>query len=282
MIKNISSLPQNKPCLVGESPHWDAQNQRLYWVDIYGKLIFQYTPTHHQTKQFTMPEMVGHVIPTSSEEALVSMPSGIYQFNLANQQLTRITELEPEHPNNRPNDGKCDPEGRLWVGTIDLEFKPEASALYRLDTNNKLTQMLSGLTLANGLAWDTQKNIFYFIDSAKQYVQKFDYHPDTGDITNRRIAFSCDDSPGLPDGMCIDSSGMLWVAFFDGGQVCQFNPDNGKIINKIKVPTKYPTSCALGGKNLDQLFITSASHLLTPKEKKTDTASGLTFVADIS
>jgi sugar lactone lactonase YvrE len=277
----LESLPQNKPCLVGESPHWDAATEMLYWVDIYGKKIFQYTANQNKTKQFALPEMVGHVIPISPEEALLSMPSGIYTFQLANQELTRISELEPKQPNNRPNDGKCDPEGRLWVGTIDLEFKPGASALYRLDAKNKLTQVLTGLTLANGLAWDIHKNIFYFIDSATQCVQKFAYHPDTGDISNRRIAFSCDKSPGLPDGMCIDPEGMLWIAFFDGGQVCQFNPSTGKIIKTIKLPTKYPTSCTLGGKDLNQLFITSASHLLSQEEKKIDTQSGLTFVTDI-
>ena len=278
----ITSLPQKKPCILGESPHFDPKTRTLYWVDIYGKAIFRYPLHHTKITQFNLPEMVGHVIPTSAETALISMPSGIYTYQFSNQHLSRISELEPHFPNNRPNDGKCDPQGRLWVGTIDFNFEAGASSLYRLEPNGVLTQVLSGLTLANGLAWDTTENLFYFIDSTKQCVQKFDYHPKNGEITHRRIAFSCDQVEGLPDGMCIDPEGMLWIAFFDGGQVCRFHPNTGKVIQTIKLPTPYPTSCTWGETGKNQLFITSSSHLLTPKEKEKDTQSGLTFIAEIT
>jgi sugar lactone lactonase YvrE len=225
--------------------------------------------------------MVGHVIPLSAKEALISMPSGIYKLAFETQALQFISELEPHLPNNRPNDGKCDPQGRLWVGTIDLEFKKGASSLYRLEHNGDLTQVLSGLTLANGLAWDINKNLFYFIDSDTACIQRFDYHPETGDITNGVVAFKYDKALGLPDGMCIDPEGMLWIAGFNGGQVSRFNPNTGKILQTIKLPTPYTTSCTLGGKHLNQLFITSASHLLTAEEKKLDKQSGLTFMVEL-
>ncbi|KTD39821.1 SMP-30/gluconolactonase/LRE family protein [Legionella oakridgensis] len=273
---NILPLPQTKPCLVGESPHWDAPTQSLYWVDIYGKAIFQYELNKNQINQIDLPEMVGPVIPISKEEVMVCMPSGIYKLQLSNKKLDQISELEPQLPNNRPNDGKYDPQGRLWVGTCDLEFKPGASSLYRLDSNGHLTQVLKGLTLANGMAWDTVNNIFYFIDSSVQSIYKFNYHPQSGDISGGSVAFSYDQSFGIPDGMCIDSEGMLWIVGFGRGNVSQFNPKTGKLIKKIELPTPYPTACAFGGKDLNQLFVTSASHLVTDKNK--DAYSGLTYM----
>lgn len=275
----MQALPQKSPCILGESPHWDRLTQTLYSVDIFGKAVFQYNPENDHIKQWDLPEMVGHVIPLSTQLALISMPSGIYHLNLNNTTCERISALEPQHPNNRPNDGKCDPEGRLWVGTMDLDMKPGAASLYRLESNGKLTQVLKNLTLANGLAWDTQKNLFYFIDSSTYTIQRFNYDPETGNITNGTIAFEHDKSLGLPDGMCIDAEGMLWVAGFGGGHVRRFNPDTGQIIQAIKLPTPYPTACTLGGKQLNQLFITSSSHLLTRDAAKQENQSGLTYVA---
>ncbi len=272
-----TSLPQKTPCILGESPHWDHATQTLFWVDIYGKMIFQYHPNTETINTWHLPEMVGHVIPTSKNKVLISMPSGIYTFSLSTQTLSKLSDLEPLLPNNRPNDGKCDPSGRLWVGTIDFDFKPGASSLYRLDGPNQLTQVLSGLTLANGLAWDTKQQFFYFIDSLTQSVQQFDYCPKTGDITHGRTAFAYDKELGIPDGMCIDADGMLWIAGFDGGQVSRFNPKDGRILNTLKLPTPYPTACTIGGKNNDTLFITSSSHLLTREAATKAHCSGLTF-----
>ena len=159
---------------------------------------------------------------------------------------------------NRFNDGKCDPQGRFWVGTMGRQ-EPTGS-LYRVEPGFQVTEMLDGVRISNGLCWDEQRGSFDYIDSPTGNIDVFDWEPDSGAIRNRRVLARLPaGQTGVPDGMTIDTAGRLWVAVFDGAAVHCFDPDTGRSLEKISVPAPKTTACWFGGETLDRLFITTAS-----------------------
>lgn len=277
MTDKIESIDPQIDIVIGEGPHWDQKNQLLHWVDIEGKKLLSTNLDTHQTNYYDMPEMIGHAIPSQLKGFIVSLQSGIYRFIPENQQLELLQKTESDKPNNRPNDGKCDPLGRLWIGTMDLDLKEKAAGLYRMDSERKVTPMLSDLTLANGLAWDESKSVFYFIDTMAGVVFSFSYDLERGDIANQKIVIEFDKQFGLPDGMCIDQEGMLWVAGFGGGNIMRFDPQNGKLLERITVPAPNTTSICFAGQNLNELVITTANLLLTDEQRRDFPKSGQLF-----
>jgi sugar lactone lactonase YvrE len=156
------------------------------------------------------------------------------------------------------NDGKCDPAGRFLAGTMTLDRTPGASTLYQLDRNLRITPLLGGLALSNGLGWSPDGGTFYFIDTPTRRVDAFDYDIATGSLSNRRIFVDLQHTPGAPDGLSVDAEGCLWVAMArDGAAVRRFGP-RGETREVIEIPTAKVTSCTFGGPELDELYITTA------------------------
>jgi sugar lactone lactonase YvrE len=180
----------------------------------------------------------------------------------------------------RFNDGKCDPAGRLWAGTMELQGEPEMGALYRLDPDRRVHQILDRVTISNGLAWSHDRRRMYYIDTPTFTIDAFDYDLTTGHITNRRVAATVPKDFGYPDGMTIDGEDMLWVAHFGGGRVTRWKPATGQLLDQIRVPTKNVTSCAFGGAKLDQLYITTARVALQPSELANEPQAGGLFIVE--
>lgn len=277
MTKGLEIIDPKIDIIIGESPHWDNQAQRLYWVDIEGKKLLSTDIYLHKTTSFNMPEMIGNAIPTQTGKFIVCLKSGLYLFSLDSKKLELFIPLESDKKNNRPNDGKCDPRGRLYLGTMDLQFKKGASSLYRIDNQHNFTPLLNNLTLANGMAWDEAKSRFYFIDSDTNTIFSFDYNEENGNISNQKAVIHYDKKYGIPDGMCIDRAGMLWIAGFGGGIVIRFDPDTGKMLQNIQIPAPNTTSVCFAGKNLDELIITTATLFLTKEQLKQYPKSGSLF-----
>lgn len=277
MTTEIEIIDPKLDIILGESPHWDNNKNRLYWVDIEGKKLLSTDIYSHKTTYFDMPDMIGNAVPNHSGGFIVSLKNGIYHFNPSNQQFELLVPLETHKPNNRPNDGKCDPAGRMYIGTMDLQFKEGASSLYRIDRKDKCTPILQGLTLANGMAWDESKSIFYFIDSQARTIFSFDHDAESGNISNRKPAIEFDEKYGIPDGMCIDKEGMLWIAGFGGGNVIRFNPHTGKRLQRICIPAPNTTSVCFAGQDLTDLVITTATLLLSEEQRHQYPKSGCLF-----
>lgn len=207
-------------------------------------------------------------------------------FPLSNSSQTGKKELvvtvDEDKPENHLNDGKCDPLGRLWVGSMAHEIEPaqparEQGTLFSLSGDRKLTKWVDKITISNGMTWSLDKKMFYYIDSFLRTIYAFDYDEEAGAISNRRIAVKNDPSLGYPDGMTIDAEGMLWVAMYDGWKVVCFNPVTGDIIREVDIPVAKVTSCCWGGPNLDELFVTCESLRLSPEEKKAQPLAGSIF-----
>ncbi len=241
---------------LGEGPIWWKKS--LYWLDINAPRLHIYTPEIDNKQSFILHEKTGTVVPRAKGGFILAQETGLCVFD----PMTEVTEPLP-WPSNRPivnrfNDGKCDPQGRLWVGTIGRD-KPIAS-LYRIDSSFEVTEMLTGIRVSNGLCWDENKGLFYYIDSPAGAIDAFDWDPDLAAISHRRqIARLPEGEPGVPDGMTIDRQGHLWVAVFNGSCVHCIDPDTGQSLEKITLPVPKTTACWFGGKNYDHLYITTAS-----------------------
>jgi len=262
---------------LGEGSFWDHQNQKLFWIDIEGKTVYVYDPETKKNKAFYTPSRVGTVVPKNNEEAVIALEDGIYLINTNNGNLSLLSDVEAELTGNRFNDGKCDPNGNLWVGSMHLEQSAPEANLYKVDAKGTATKMLDSVTISNGIVWTDDKKTMYYIDTPTGMIRAFDYDANSSTISNERIVVYIDESIGFGDGMAIDSEDKLWVALWNGNAVARFDPLTGKLMEKINVPAHNVTSCAFGGENFETLYITTSSLDMTQKEKEKFPLAGSLF-----
>jgi len=243
---------------LGEGPCWDSKNKLLYWVDIMGKKLHIHSPATNENREIDVGQYIGTVAVREKGGVIVALHNGFYFLDTETEQLTPITDPESHLPENRFNDGKCDPAGRFWAGSMELGITGPHASLYRLDTDLKVEKILDNVTISNGMAWSPDYKTMYYIDTPTQQVVAFDYDNQTGEISNKKAAVTIDKKDGSPDGMTIDQEGMIWVAHWGGSRVTRWNPSTGELLDTIKVPATNVTACAFGGENLDELFITTA------------------------
>lgn len=245
--------------IIGEGAIWDDRRQCLYWVDILGSKFFQYDPKANENKVFALDQYVTTIVPSVNENtAFLTMSNGFASFNLRTGELKPLGDPEPHLPDNRFNDGKCDPQGRFWAGTMSMNGEKYAGALYLLAEDGTIHKKIKNVSISNGLAWSLDGKTMYFIDTPTYEVVAYDFNGRTGAISNGRTIISVPESRGMPDGMTIDEEGMLWIAHWGANQVCRWDPDSGSLISSFIFPVSQLTSCAFGGENLDRLFVTSA------------------------
>lgn len=266
----------NAKATLGEGALWHPTEQVLYWVDIEGKALHIFDPETKEDTCFSVGERVGTVVPVAEGGALVALQNGIHHINTKTGELTFL--INPiEATDIRFNDGKCDPDGRFWVGTMALDTRKGAAVLYRMDTDGSIRQVLQNLTISNGIIWSADNNIMYFVDTPTQRVKAYDYNHATGEIRDERTVVEIPKNDGSPDGMTLDAAGNLWIALHGGGVVVCYDPATGEALHKIKVPCPQTTSCAFGGKDLSTLYITTAREGLSGEQLADYPESGSIF-----
>ncbi|MNB71277.1 L-arabinolactonase [compost metagenome] len=276
-MANQPELLVEELALLGEGPLWLPESKTIVWVDIEGMCIHLYTPGTEVKEAIPVGERIGAVVPAADGRMVCALQTGFAYLDLASRSLERIADPEEDQPENRFNDGKCDPAGRFWAGTMPLEGDSPAGALYRLDGDGKISTMLAGVGCSNGLAWNAEATAMYYIDTPTGRVDQFDYDVLTGNIKNRRTAFHLPPGQGSPDGMTIDIEGMLWVAHWGGSCVSRWNPVTGKCLESVQLPVSQVTSCCFGGENLDELYITSARDGLSDEQLQGEPLAGGIF-----
>jgi len=265
---------------LGEGAFWNHKTQELYWVDIEGQLLHIYNPQTKKNRSLPTPSKIGTVVPKNTNETIVALQDGIYTMNIKSGDIVLLSDIESGLTENRFNDGKCDPSGRLWVGSMALKMQSYRASLYMVDTSGNAQVKIDRVTVSNGIVWSSDQKTMYYIDTPTGMIRAFDFDNEIGAISNERIVVKVPNSMGSPDGMAIDSEDMLWVGMWNGNAVIRCNPKTGKIISKIEVPAHNVTACAFGGKNLDILYITTASIDMTKKEKAACPLAGSLFKAD--
>ena len=273
-----AELEYEIPAKLGEGAFWDHQQEILYWVDIEEKTLNIYSPETKKNKVIPMPAPIGTVVPSEEEnEVIVALNDGVYVVNVVTEKIIRLAPVEDTNLGTRLNDGKCDPNGNLWEGSMDYSQTNPGGSLYKVSANGETHKMLGNITISNGIVWSKDGKTMYYIDTPTAHIRAFDFDKKTNTISNERIVVTVPKEEGFPDGMAIDENNTLWVGLWNGNSVANYDPKTGKLISKIKVPAHNVTSCAFGGKDLDILYITTASLDMTDEEKQQYPSAGSLF-----
>jgi sugar lactone lactonase YvrE len=262
---------------VGEAPHWDERTQTLLFVDLTAGAVFRYGQSGVKLGSFCVGQEVGAVVPRRGGGLVLAVRDGIAVASDTGEGFELAAPVERDIPGNRMNDAKCDPAGRLLAGTMAFDVSPHAAALYRVEPGWSFEPVVRDVTQSNGIAWSPGGDRMYFIDSATQGVDVFDYDVGAGSAGNRRRLVTIDRAHGIPDGMTADDSGNLWVACFGGAAVCCFSPA-GVRLAEVVFPVTQVTSCAFGGPDLADLYVTSAAYRLGSDQLEREPHAGATFV----
>jgi sugar lactone lactonase YvrE len=265
-------------CELGESPVWDDKRKAILWIDILKEEVHEYGLENETHKIIPVHEKIGALALCNNGNFVAALINGFAFINRANGEIKMIVNPEAHLPDNRFNEGKCDPAGRFLSGTMSLYGKPKAGSLYVLDQDMSVTKKMKDISISNGMAWSLDHQTFYYIDTPTLEVASFDYNKGTGSIRNKKQAIKIPMEAGYPDGMTIDNEGMLWIAHWDGWQITRWNPYTGNKIWHIKLPVAKVTSCTFGGENLQDMYITTAKTGLTDGELIRQPLAGSLFV----
>ena len=267
---------------LAEGPHWWAEKGVLLWVDIEASRVGLFDPVTGLNRFLVVPSHVGAVVPMSDGELLVATAQGFVRLHPDSGVVSSLQDPEEDRPCNRFNDGKCDPWGRFWAGSMAYNFAAGAGSLWRVNADFSCVRQRQGLTISNGLAWSQDRGTLYLIDSPTRQVLAFPLTP-SGDLLGEATA--CITIPkawdALPDGMCIDAEGKLWIALFGGGAVTRWDPVSGLLLERLELPCRQVTSCCFGGPNLDQLFVTTARQEMDAAAIKAEPLAGGLFQAEV-
>jgi sugar lactone lactonase YvrE len=262
---------------VGEGPVWDDASGTLVWVDIMGNTVHRYDPATGRDRAIDVGQPVGAAVLRRDGNGLVlALRDGFGMLDESSGQVQLVAAVEADVPTNRMNDGKCDPGGRFWAGTMAFEVTPGVAALYRLDPNLQASRMLSGVTLSNGLGWSPDGRQMYYIDSVTQGLDVFDFEPADGSLGERKRLITIPPGEGLPDGMTVDAEGGLWIALHGSGSIRRYTPD-GRVDRVVRVPPKMVTCCTFGGSDLTDLYITTMSIGLSAAGRRAQPLAGALF-----
>lgn len=263
--------------VLGEGPVWDPRLGIVWWLDITAGILHATHPISGLDRVYELGGSIGAVGVRRSGGLVAATANGFATFDIDTATLHLRRSVEEADTSTRMNDGKVDPQGRFWAGTMDCSAKPGRGTLYRLDRDWTVTPVLRGVTVSNGLDWLDDGDTMLYIDTPLARVDRLELEPSSGTVARRSTAFLIPPSLGLPDGLAIDAEGGIWVALWGGWAVCRFAPD-GTLLQRVMVPVSQPTSIAFGGEGLDLLFITSAREDLSPSELRDQPHAGDVFV----
>ncbi|XP_048790451.1 regucalcin [Lagopus muta] len=249
---------------LGESPVWDEKENSLLYVDIAGRKVCRWDAASGQVQAVSMDAPVSSVALRKSGDYVITLGTKFAALKWKEQLVTPIAHVDRDKAKNRFNDGKVDPAGRYFAGTMAEEIRPAVleprqGSLYTLCPDHSVVKHFDQVDISNGLDWSLDHKTFFYIDSLTYSVDAFDYDLQTGKIGNRRSVYKVEKEENIPDGMCIDTEGKLWVACYNGGRVIRLDPETGKRIQTVKLPADKTTSCCFGGRDYSEMYVTSAS-----------------------
>ncbi len=290
---------------LGESPFWHAAEQRLYWVDGLGKLLLRVQPGVGAVEVWPMPSEPGCIAPAAGGGLVLALRHGVFRARVWGGPLEHIATLPYDTATVRANDGKCDPLGRFWVGTLDETKRQRSAALFSIDArpgavgSAPMVQRMAGdATTANGLAWSPDARTLYWADTPSHVVYAWDWEGAANTLSAHRTFLQCPPKPadwsfdpagvaetvrygGRPDGAAVDALGNYWVAMYEGARVCQYAPD-GTLLADYPTPVQCPTMPCFGGDDLQTLYITSARHGRSVAELQAMPLSGGVFAMRVA
>lgn len=277
----IADLVYTSAAVLGEGPLWDEKRGVLWWVDIVGGQVHKFNPGTKQDEVFSVGTPVGAVALDEEVGLMLAVKDGFARYDTETCIFEMLATVGHTNKSIRFNDGKCDPVGRFWAGTLAEDGTPDAGRLFCLEHDLSVTEKLSGVGISNGIGWNANEDTMYYIDSRSQQVVAFEYDKESGTITHPHTIVTIDEAEGTPDGMCVDFEGMVWVALWGGGKVVRINPDNGERLAEVQIPgVTHVTSCTFGGEDMNILFMTTAREGLTENELEMQPLAGSLFAIE--
>lgn len=266
-------------CTLGEGPVWDTYRQRLLFVDLKGDALLAFDERRGGSIT-PYPGTPSVVVPLQASDDLVTVGrAGLELFSPLRGARTLLSPIEQDIPGNRPNDGKCDRQGRLWFGTADDAETSYSGSLYRVGQNGGMTCMLSDIGVSNGLDWSPDGMAFYYTDSMRRTIWRFAFDPADGGLGERSVFVALGGEAGNPDGLTVDEEGFVWCAIWDGARIVRYAPD-GSVDRVVDMPVPRPTSLCFGGPDLSVLYVTSARIGLADDALAAAPLSGSLFAVD--
>lgn len=270
---------------LGEGVCWDARRGELCWVDVHRGLLHTAAVTAAGVGPVDVLDIGGPLtavfpLPDPADGWLVGHGQGLAALRRTGE-LRPLAEPEQRRPGHtRVNDGACDARGRLWLGSMEYAGGDDRGRLYRVDLDGRLTVAAAPTTVSNGIGWSPDGATMYFVDSGPGTVTAYAYDADTGELNDPRVLVQIAEEGAVPDGMCVDDEGCLWVAIWGGGQVRRYAPD-GELLARVDVPAQRPSCCALGGPDRNVLYVTSARVGLTETELSSQPHAGCLFAVEV-
>ncbi|MBS0318160.1 MAG: SMP-30/gluconolactonase/LRE family protein [Proteobacteria bacterium] len=262
------------PCELGESPFWHPFEQRLYWVDVAARCLLREGQGAAAPERWPMPGEPGCIAPARSGGLVIALRDGIYRAPAWGGSLTLLAPAQHDAATTRFNDGRADPLGRFWAGTLYEPRDRPAAALYALDARAgrppELRRMAGDATNGNGLAWSPDAQVLYWADTSRHLIRAWDWDANANRLTRERVFHRFEPKPagwrpgdagyrGRPDGAAVDVDGNYWCAMYEGGRLAKLSPD-GALLAEIELPVPCPTMPCFGGPDLRMLFVTTARH----------------------
>lgn len=266
----------DEPMLLGECPLWEPREGALYWIDIEGRAVHRYIEIQRQHTMWNLPSEPG-CIARAESGLVVAMRTGISTLDTRSGDLRQIAPAPFDGATQRFNDGRCDPMGRLWVGTIHEPRDGPKATLFCLE-DGQLRDASLPVTVSNGLAFSPDGSTLYHADTSAHVIKAYNYQLRTGQVGPGKIFRQFDTTRdenygGRPDGAAVDSEGAYWVAMYEGGRILRLSPD-GAILAEFPLPVRCPTMVAFGGQDMRTLFITTVSFKRTAEELRSNPLSG--------
>lgn len=261
------------PALLGESPFWHPDEAALYWCDIPGRALHRWHPDTAAHRQWALPTEPGCCAPLPGGQLLLAMRDGLFRFDPVTGERFCLADPPYDPATERFNDGKADPQGRLWVGTIYEPRTPARAALYRW-ARGRLDRIAGDVTVSNGLAFSPDGGTLYWTDTTAHRISALDLDAAEGTISRQRVFAQFPPKQagqdlrlygGRPDGAAVDAEGAYWVAMFEGQRLLRLAPD-GRLLQEVPLPVRCPTMPCLGGPDLRTLYVTTARHNRPPEE----------------
>jgi xylono-1,5-lactonase len=260
---------------LGEGTLYSVRENALYWVDIKRPAIHRLDLANANVVSIPMPDYVGWLVERIGGGFVAGLRRGVAHLRFDPLTIEYIAHLEADKPSYRLNDGKAHPNGSVYFGTMDNDEREARGSLYRLYPDGRVVQLDTGYRVTNGPAFSIDGQRMYTPDSALGIVYRFDVSADGG-IGNKREHIRFASGEGYPDGMTVDAEDCLWIAHFAGARVSRFTPD-GVLIGSVALPTSNITNCAFAGRDLDRLFVTSASIGLDAEQRAKQPLAGSLF-----
>lgn len=265
-------------CILGESPIWNAKDECIYFVDIKKPSINRFSTKSGTFESIDAPSEIG-CIALNNNGLVAAMEYGLAFVDFEKSEYRFFSSIDSDYSGNRPNDGKCDKNGRLWLATMDKNEVLTTGRLWRLSSSSPPKIMDHNFIIGNGIDWSPDSKKMYFTDSMNRTIYVYDFDLTNGTIKNKKVFVKIPSLEGYPDGLTVDSLGFVWSAHWDGWRITRYAP-NGIVDKVIPLPVPRPTSLTFGGIDLTRIYITSASYGLTLEELNHSPLSGTLFEYD--